>query len=252
MTETEKRKKRAEEIALELKQEERGYDKLLADAIQSLKINVQDYDEKIIILTTKRDGTVHKTIEKLGSRLASGLLKDAPEKISAKLKRDLKSVISRSTIHEYLEEHHPDWINQSARFHGNPTGKNQYSTTSSRAGSSSTLEEFEPLTKQESEAKKAYDDELIRNELYRELVHKLTSKTNTDFIEIRKKTQPGKNWAHTLLKESESYMKTIAHQMTDSALQDTLDDLRVVKIIADGFSDIVYEVTKQREKQPRE
>lgn len=237
--------KTSNEIALQIREQEKDYERLLKDSIKTLQITGKEYNQEFFILTTKRDGTVKRIIEKLGSALAKGLLKERQNKISAKLKRDLDGVISRSSIHEYLEENHSDWI---APNKPNPKGKNQYTTGNKAASSLKSGTVTEPMTPKDVRYIEAHKHETIRNALIDQIVQEWTGVNKNQIPEIFSRTSQGKHWAQTLLSESTNHMKDICYKMTMSALHGTLEDLRILEILGSGFSDIALEVYEQRKK----
>jgi len=235
-------RKRSEETAIEIKEHDIEYTKLLKECQKLAELKARQYDRELESLNTSKGKTHQEIILKLGRYLARYQFKDQQYKISAKLKRDLKGFIHRSSVYKYAL---PEWRDQS--WKQNPSGRNQHNraTTSNLSlGSRST----EPLTTEDKRYLEAHERETIRNELIDKIVQEWTGVNKNQIPEIADRTAKGKHWAQTLLQESTNYMKDICFKMTISALHGTLEDLRILEILRGGFSDIALEVYEQRKK----
>lgn len=154
----------------------------------------------------------------------------------------MKGYIHRTQIQGYSDS---SWKSQ---IHNrNPTGKNRaFSPKPSSEESSVTTE---ALTPQEEQYVESHEHEMERDRLVEELILRWTNKTIAERGGIIAKTSKGADWRKSLADESAEYMLSLAKQMTDSAVSGTLNDLRILRYLADRFSDILYVELELRKKK---
>jgi hypothetical protein len=239
---TDNKKKRSEEIGIEIKQSEYEYNRYLDEAKRALDIKQRFYEHEINKLSKDIDQFKYHTVIKAGKILErTGLVER--NKICAKLKRDLKGYVSRARIYESCLAHDKKWIDTTTKH----KGSNQYMAR--RADISSSQEqETEPPTPQDKQYVEAVERELITDQTIQKLIYEWTNKTTADQGAVLDRTPKGKHWSNILAEESSDFMRQLAYQMTISALGRRLEDIRIIKNIADKFGDILYEVYETRKK----
>lgn len=237
---TTKQKKNFKEVAIEIKQNEIEYDKFVKESRQALELLEKEYQATILKANEKPDKFKFNTIKRAGSLLEKLIPK---QKISGRLKRDFKGVISRAMIYFVCRDLDLGWIRKNPNQQwGNQYGNKSYSTQTEH-------EKLAFLTQQEQEYVKAHEDEYRRNHLVDELLQLWTGKTSEEQAQIHRETPKGSNWRKRLVEESKDHMFTVFKQMTDSYVIGTVNDMRTVVEIASAFGDMGYQEQELRKKK---
>jgi len=233
-------KRRSEETAIEIRETEREYDRFVKERRRAIEILQKEYETIVSKAGEKPKKLKYDTIKEAGFILER-LLKDKT-RISAKLKRDFKDVIHRSVVYQVCKDLNRAWQHPRREGWGN-----QYKNK--RSGSAQIEhEKSASLTPEEKRYLEAHQRETIRNELIDKIVQEWTGVNKNQIPDVLSRTEKGKHWAQTLLKESTNYMRDICFKMTMSALHGTLEDLRILEILRAGFSELALEVYEQRKK----
>lgn len=228
---TDKRKKlRSEEVAIRTEQDEAAYQTMIDECKKLL-----DLKGKELAVTKKQ------VINRVGKFLEH---KHYPlDKISAKIKRDFKDYFSRFDMWSYSDQR---WRDQT--HNNNPSGSNQF-----RAGARSNADKNVPeqLSQQDQEYVQAHKDEYERTIIVDRLIELWTGKNSAAQGEIIQKTPKSKDWRKQLLEDSKEHMQTIAARMTDTYVNGTLNDMRMISMVATAFGDILYEERQSRERKAK-
>jgi hypothetical protein len=107
---------------------------------------------------------------------------------------------------------------------------------------------LDDLPIQESYVKEFYHEQ-IRNLLTHALIYEWTGKSQAEQGDIISRTHKGMHWSRLLVKESQDNFLKVAMRMTTSDVTATLNDLRVLRNVADTFGDILYEEQHLRKRQ---
>lgn len=233
---TKHNKKSSKEMAIEIHENERIYNKQIEDDKKLLGLKQIEYDEKVNKLNQQSTILKRNIIERAGRLLeTSGFTK---KHIAKKLRRDYKGYIGRDFISAICKPH--GWTNPDLFFHIRKDSKKVVLTQP--------FSQQEPLTKQEQEYVKAAEDEYRRNSLIDELLELWTGKTKQQQAEIMISTPKGSNWRKRLAEESRDHMFKVFKQMTDSYVIGTVNDMRTIVEIATAFGDVGYEEQESRKK----
>jgi hypothetical protein len=109
----------------------------------------------------------------------------------------------------------------------------------------------EPLTEHQEECSRSFREEYERNILMNLLIENWTGK---DFLEQAKITYGmhyGSSRHKKLLDESRDHMFKVSKQMTDLEINKTLNVLREISFMAEGFGDILYQERELRKKKEK-
>lgn len=238
MTQSNSKRKRSQEIAFEIRENEKLYEKTVQESKKIIELQEKEYQH----LLSKASLTKTQQLLKAGKILEKFKLVDR-EKISGKLQRDFKGYIATGTIRRVVMEEGLQWTHK-AKGHPGNTGKAKAKAISSLV----TDQEAKPLTEQESQFKEAVERELITDQTIQRLIYEWTNKTTAEQGQVIERTPKGKHWSIVLAEESADFMRDLAYQMTPSGLPRRLEDIRIIKNVADKFGDVLYEVLETRKK----
>jgi hypothetical protein len=231
--------KRSEEIAIEIKENERLYEKTIQESKKIIELQEKEYQH----LLSKASLTKKQQLIKAGKILEKYKLVER-EKISGKLQRDFKGYIAPGTIRKAVMEEGLEWTHKAKGHPGNTGGRTKpisYNVTDQTTTT-------KPLTKDETQYVQAVERELITDQTIQRLIYEWTNKSTAQQGQVVDRTPKGKHWSNVLAEESTDFMRQLAYQMTISALGRRLEDIRIIKNIADKFGDILYEVYETRKK----
>jgi|GEM_PF-1804533 hypothetical protein len=107
----------------------------------------------------------------------------------------------------------------------------------------------EPLTTYQEESRKQFGEEYERNILMRLLIDNWTGKDFDEQAKITHGMSHGSGRHKKLLDESRDHMFKVSKQMTDSEINKTLNVLREISFMAEGFGDILYQEGELRKKK---
>jgi hypothetical protein len=109
----------------------------------------------------------------------------------------------------------------------------------------------EELTEHQKECRESFREEYERNILMHLLIDNWTGKDFDEQAKIMRGMSYGSGYFKKLLDESRDHMFKVSKQMTDSEINKTLNELREISFMAQGFGDILYqerELRKRKEK----
>jgi hypothetical protein len=236
-----KRKKRSSEIAIQIQENEKLYNDQIEESKKLLQLKEQEYNNKISKLTDNVDQFKRDIISKAG-RLLEKLGLEKTDQISTRLTKDFKGYIDRGYLQTCCE---PRW----KRVYTTPIGHGPWKQGSPKHFKMLSDLRTEPLTKQETEYVQAHEKEVERDERIADLLYHLTGKNLAEQGQVISETPKGTDFRKILAERSAEHMLKLAKQMTPSAIDTTMWDLRTLRVIADKFGDILYEERELRKKK---
>jgi len=225
------------EIAIEIRDTEKAYNKAVEESKRAIEM-----EERRLKTAIERNAQFkYKIVKRLGKMLErSGLVK--LDRISTRITNDFRGYIARLTVQQACE---PRWKRayRTPPDHGRHTRKLRDETSSTESKLS------EPLTPTEEQFLQSFEDGHKRDKKVDEMVELLTNKSFAELYRIRASADQNKeDWRKALLNASKDYMTTTAAQMNDTDVNGTLNDMRTLEVLADGYGDILYTERERRLK----
>lgn len=239
-----KNQKRSQELAVQIQENEAIYNKQLQESKRIIDLQNKEYEFQVAQSITAQSNlgrTKAQQVEKAGKILERYKLVDK-ERISTKLSKDFKGYIDPSTVRDVCSP--LGWTLKSNQRPGN-AGPKQRADFLAKQGQQQSLT---PLTPQEKQYIEAHEREIIQDKLISKLVYEWTNKDTADQGRIIDKTPKGTHWSKLLVEESIDYMRETAYKMTPTALHGRLEDIRIIRNLADKLGDVLYEVYETRKK----
>jgi len=231
-----KKKKTSSEIAVEIRESEREYQAALEESKKAIEI-----EEKRLKAAAERNTEFkYAIVQRMGKMLErSGLVQ--VDRISTRITHDFKGYIARLTVQNASESR---WKRQytTPPDHGRHTRKYKIDTVQA---------ETTELTQQEREYVKAHEDEYKRETLLNELIELWTGTDSEAQGAIIQQTPKGSDWRKRLITQSKDHMIKLAKQMTDTYVNGTYNDMRMVSMLASAFGDVLYEERELRERKKK-
>jgi predicted transcriptional regulator len=233
---TGKKKRTPEEIAVEIRENEKQYRQFVQERRRAIELAQQEYHQTVLSANDKISTLKKDTIERAGRLLES--LKPL-NKISTTLRKDFKGVIEPSWVSAVCRSLERGWIVKHKKH---------------KSGAGRPSKDFEKistnfLTEPEKKFVEAVETEIKRDAALDSLIQYLTGKTVADQGRVNQETPKGFNWLNRLVEQSKEHMFTLAKQMTDSHIAMTMNQLRTVKYVANAFIDVLYEERELRKKK---
>jgi hypothetical protein len=244
MTNEKKKKVRTSaEIAIEITEDQKEYDNAVEESKRAIELEVKRLKNAI----EHNEHFKRKIVQRIGKLLErSGLVR--LNRISTKITNDFRGYISRDHIMRSVD---PRWKRPytTPKDHGRHSRKqnNQAQNQNNQLSEP----EQQPLTQQELDYIKAHEDEFKRMHIVDELIELWTGKSFAEQSQISHDTPKGTDWRKKLIEESRDHMIKLSKQMTDSYVNGTLNDMRLIGYITNAFGDILYEERELRDKKSK-
>lgn len=163
------------------------------------------------------------------------------------MRKAFKGQIQAGYIWKVVNEKHKEWID-TRKTH---KGANQYTKNKSDFLSTESEKNAlnKPLSQQEKEYVQAHEEEIERDQRVMDLIYFWTGKNITEQAQAKSNTTKGASEDRTLLEASKEHMLKLSKQMTNSTVIWTINSLRTLSTLANGFSDILYEEQEIRERK---
>jgi len=227
------------EIALEITEGQKEYDNAVQESKRAIELEVKRLQGAI----EHNEQFKSKIVLRIGKLLErSGLVR--LNRISTKITNDFRGYISRGHVMRAVD---PRW----KRPYATPADHGKHTRKLHLQLSQPNQQEQQPLTQQELDYIKAHEDEFKRMHIVDELIELWTGKTFAEQSQISHDTPKGTDWRKKLIEESRDHMIKLSKQMTDSYVNGTLNDMRLIGYITNAFGDILYEERELRDKKSK-
>jgi hypothetical protein len=237
-------KKRSEEIAEEIEENEKQYKKLVEGGRKKIiELNEREYNNnnnnKVSSLSNDIDNTKKQIIQEAGKFLETYLMAHFKDKICLELKRSFKGLIKPSWIEVCSQ---PEWRQTKH------SGLNGKSKNSPRAAYRKTVNQ--QLTEYEQKYVKIHEQKVYHNENVENLIDYYLGMTEQEKTAIYSKAKRmGKEYHSTLIEEAYDNMLRIVKSLNDADIPALLADIRFLKQIMTKVADMALNEHEQRKQK---
>lgn len=236
-----------QEQANQWKEKSKEYEAILKEAIKIITQKAKEFEKAEEDLQE----TKKQQIIKCGKWLEKHELAKETERISARLTKEFDGIISARHIREIATEY--NWTSQ-AKTHTPQKEEPEENFDKNEPEQSGDLRRIAANVATEGDL----DEGISQTDTFdtqieytiEELIEQLTGKDASAREEIKQRTKNAQltHWSTILLKESETYIKTQAHKMTDEALTTRLENLRVLETVRNKVVEALNDVKESRKK----
>jgi hypothetical protein len=241
-----KKRKRLDQIVIEIEEKEANFDKLIEEHKKILELTQREYTNTVRDAETKLKKSKKDIILEAGKYLENNLeivKNNSPDQICRMLKQKFKGIINPSTIWFYS----PDKWKSAGK---SDAGRRGASVTNSRFAGipANSEEEEEPLTEYEKQYVKVHDDKVHHNEHMEALIDYYLGLTEQEKTDIISKITKGSDYQKALIERARDNMLRIAKRLNDADIGPNLNDIGFLGKIHAAYTEIVYNELQLRKR----
>lgn len=238
----EKKKKRLEQIAIEIEEKQTQFDKLVEEGMKILELSEREYQNTIGNAEMKLSKSRKQIILEAGHYLEKNLEivpNNSKNEICRMLKRKFKGIINPTTIWYNCPE---SWKSAGHVDAGKVGALNRY-----RNSSDFSIEK--PLTEYEEKYVAVHEEKIHRNEHIEALINDFLGLTPEQQSEISGAAPKGTDRIKILIEHGYPNMLRIAKGLNDADIPALLGDIRNLRAILSKMGDVVLAEYEQRKKK---